>query len=722
MVSGPVENHEEHPEAGDPPPEAGRRSGAPPGFPVPLAHAIGEWAAQQDARHLLPGWLAEAGRSAREAGRAVVGGPDAPVAAIHDAPAPARDPGAVRDGTCPRCGTARLIPDQIVCEACGISAAVRRPGPHGAPAASHGPAPGTRPGEAHSPGRPGRSGDRAGTTERTGRAGACANCHPAPPGPGGSLCPPCRAATVNQQRRPGRSGEHDDESGEDGAVAVRQAARLYLDHGLLPVPAWGVRPGGQCCCHRAAGCQRPGKHPRSVHVGPGEHDYSWKPLACATREEIEQRFADGGDFAAGNLMLAIPAGMLVIDQDDDDGGHQAIAALAEQLGELPGTLSHRTPHGIHRIYRTPPGWTPRAWVGKDARNPLPAGIDLRVPGQVLMAPPSRVPAAGSLAGYGPAVGGEVAELPAAYVSAWTPPKEPARAPRPAAPIPPGKADAAAAYVHARIAGIVEDLAGREPGGRNTAIYTAALKVGSTLGAARSTPGAENAAAAWSDEAAADALLAAAGRNGYVAGHSGAAARSAIRSGLRNGLRSPRPLPDFASRPASHVRDRGRAPERAGPDASAPARGSGSSREQSAGGERWAWLGRLSLAGRDIEPGRAGRGCFRHAGRRSQNAPGRRVQAGQPGTPVTRRTRGLPAPAVAGWPHRDTARHCRRAGRRRISAGQSRPDARQVRPQTQRRRLRHHPKRAAAPRFTTAIMPRLALSRGIVAWPCPGGAC
>ncbi len=339
-----------------------------------------------------------------------------------------------------------------------------------------------------------------------------------------------------------------------------------------------------------------------------------------------------------------------------------------------------------------------------------------------MAPPSRVPAAGSLAGYGPAAGGDVADLPAAYVTAWTPPKEPARAPRPAAPVPPGKADAAAAYVHARITGIAEDLAGREPGGRNTAIYTAALKVGSTLGAARSTPGAENAAAAWSDEAAADALLAAAGRNGYVAGHSGAAARSAIRSGLRNGLRSPRPLPDFASRPASHVRDRGRAPERAGPDASAPARGSGSSREQSAGGERWAWLGRLSLAGRDIEPGRAGRGCFRHAGRRSQNAPGRRVQAGQPGTPVTRRTRGLPAPAVAGWPHRDTARHCRRAGRRRISAGQSRPDARQVRPQTQRRRLRHHPKRAAAPRFTTAIMPRLALSRGIVAWPCPGGAC
>jgi len=307
-VSGPVENQEEHPEAGDPRPETGRVPGTPQGFPVPLAYAIGEWAARQDARHLLPGWLAEAGRGAPEAGWAVAGGPDVSDAAIHDVPAPARGPGTVRDGACPGCGTARLSPGQIACQACGVIAAVRKPGPRGAPAASHGPASGTRPGEAHSPGRPGRSGDRAGTRARTESAGTCASCHAAPPGPGGSLCPPCRAATGNQQRRPGQSGEHDDEPGEDRAVALRQAARLYLDHGLLPVPAWGVRPGGQCCCHRGAGCQRPGKHPRSVHAGPGEHDYSWRPLACATREEVEQRFADGGDFAAGNLMLAIPGG------------------------------------------------------------------------------------------------------------------------------------------------------------------------------------------------------------------------------------------------------------------------------------------------------------------------------------------------------------------------------------------------------------------------------
>ncbi len=87
-------------------------------------------------------------------------------------------------------------------------------------------------------------------------------------------------------------------------------------------------------------------------------------------------------------MLAIPPRMLVIDQDFDDGGRQALAALADQLGELPATLRHDTPHGTHLIFRTPPGWTTRAWVGKDARNPLPSvilsfrvsrGCDLRRP-------------------------------------------------------------------------------------------------------------------------------------------------------------------------------------------------------------------------------------------------------------------------------------------------------------------------------------------------------
>jgi hypothetical protein len=327
--------------------------------------------------------------------------------------------------------------------------------------------------------------------------------------------------------------------------ALRQAAHFYLGHGLLPVPGWAAKVGGACSCPRGVACPRPGKHPRSVHVGPGEHDYSWKPLACRTHAEVEQRFAHGGPYAEANLMLALPPGMLVVDQDDNDGGPQAIATLAAQLGELPGTLAHRTPHGVHRIYRTPAGWTGRAWVGKDGRNPLPAGIDLRVPGQILMAPPSRVPAPEGMASYGPPSGTQIADLPAAYVTAWTPPQISVSNLRQPAPVPPSEADRAARYVHNKITGILAGLEGEQTA-RNTALYTAALKIGSTLGAARATPGAEHAAAAWTGQAAEDALIQAAETNGYLAKDGPAEARSAIRSGLRNGLRNPRPLPAFTA--------------------------------------------------------------------------------------------------------------------------------------------------------------------------------
>ena len=194
---------------------------------------------------------------------------------------------------------------------------------------------------------------------------------------------------------PSAAGNGDDDQAQAEASIsgprLREFAHRYLEEGLWPVPAWGARPGGECCCPRGADCPRPGKHPRSVHAGPGPRDYSWKPLACRSHAEVDQRFGPGSRYAAGNLMVAIPPGMMAIDRDDDDGGRAAIAELAEELGELPPTLAHRTPHGEHLIYRTPPGWKGRAWVGKDPANPVPAGVDLRMPGQILMAAPSVVP-------------------------------------------------------------------------------------------------------------------------------------------------------------------------------------------------------------------------------------------------------------------------------------------------------------------------------------------
>jgi superfamily II DNA or RNA helicase/tetratricopeptide (TPR) repeat protein len=402
------------------------------------------------------------------------------------------------------------------------------------------------------------------------QADTCAFCRDAPAGPGGILCPACRVGIESRN-----TAKKPDEDSDDGPVPappsqraeeLRECAHRYLEDGLSPVPAWVARPDGGCCCPRGVDCPRPGKHPRSVHTGPGAHDYSWKPLACRTHAEVDERFAAGGPYAAGNLMVAIPPGMMAIDRDDDDGGEAALAALKKDLGELPPTLSHPTPHGQHLIYRTPPGWTGRAWVGKDPANPVPAGVDLRMPGQILMAPPSIVPGPGGPASYGPTTGDHVAPLPAAYLAAWTPPQpKPWPASRPV-PVPPDGADRAVKYVHDAMTGIITDLASHQPGGRNTATYQAGLKAGSLLGAARATPGAEQAAAAWTDEAAEDALMDAAERNGYIGKDGQAEARRAIRSGLRNGLRNPRrALPDFTTmRPSPRTAGQDRSAQRAQP--------------------------------------------------------------------------------------------------------------------------------------------------------------
>lgn len=343
--------------------------------------------------------------------------------------------------------------------------------------------------------------------------------------------------------------EEDEEDEVEARISpemLREFAHRYLNQGLLPVPAWGARPDGECCCSRGAECDRPGKHPRAVRAGPRPGDFSWKPLTCRTYEQVEERFADDSEYAAGNLMVAIPAGMMAIDRDDDEGGRAAAEALAEELGSLPSTLSHQTPHGEHLVFRTPDGWKGRAWVGKAPGNPVPAGIDLRMPGQILMAAPSIVPGQGGPASYGPVSDERVASLPATYVTAWTPPQPQSRASAPLrpVPVPAASADRASKYVSDSMTRIANDLASRDPGGRNPAAYAAGLKAGSLLGAARTTPGAEH--AAWTDEQAEQALLDAARRNGYVDKDGEGEALRAIRSGLRNGLKAPRTLPDFTT--------------------------------------------------------------------------------------------------------------------------------------------------------------------------------
>jgi len=95
---------------------------------------------------------------------------------------------------------------------------------------------------------------------RLGQVVAFADTH------GIDVAPQVRALVTVADGAAGRAGAG--LVGED----VRDAAHLYLSHGLLPVPAWAASDDGACRCPRGTACPRPGKHPRSVPAGPGSRD------------------------------------------------------------------------------------------------------------------------------------------------------------------------------------------------------------------------------------------------------------------------------------------------------------------------------------------------------------------------------------------------------------------------------------------------------------------
>src|SRR5260370_10169775 len=104
-----------------------------------------------------------------------------------------------------------------------------------------------------------------------------------------------------------------------------------------------------------------------------------------------------------------------------------------------------------------------------------------------MAPPSRVPTGNGPASYGPASGTGVADLPAAYLQAWTPPTQQTRPAAGPPPGPPGSGDRDPASLRRSIHAITAGLANHPPHGRNTPVCTPPPKSAPPLGAARAPP-------------------------------------------------------------------------------------------------------------------------------------------------------------------------------------------------------------------------------------------
>jgi hypothetical protein len=95
----------------------------------------------------------------------------------------------------------------------------------------------------------------------------------------------------------------------------------------------------------------------------------------------------GGRYAGCGIGLAIPLGVMVIDVDRHgrEDGVATMQKLVAQHGERPDTMTHITGTGFHLFYLRPPG--------RLSAKHLP-GIDLKITGGYVVAPPSIHPGTG----------------------------------------------------------------------------------------------------------------------------------------------------------------------------------------------------------------------------------------------------------------------------------------------------------------------------------------
>lgn len=143
------------------------------------------------------------------------------------------------------------------------------------------------------------------------------------------------------------------------------AALKYAQQGWHVFPAHCVRDG-RCSCNLE--CSSPGKHPRTMN---GLKD------ATTDQEQIAKWW---GTWPEANVATRTGevSGTSVVDLDGDEGKASYQEALHTQL---PATLTHKTPRGMHLIFKYHPGLKQTAAV-------LP-GVDIRNDGGYIIAPPSR---------------------------------------------------------------------------------------------------------------------------------------------------------------------------------------------------------------------------------------------------------------------------------------------------------------------------------------------
>lgn len=150
-------------------------------------------------------------------------------------------------------------------------------------------------------------------------------------------------------------------------LGMLDAACLCAERNLKVVPVWRA-PEGKCTCPRP-GCESPGKHPAID---------SWQTAASTDMTVLKDWFSDDR-YNIG--VVCGPSGVVCIDVDPRNGGTETMAALVEQLGPLPATVSADSGGGgNHYVFLRPQG---------DLVSKLGAGVDLLRDSRQFLVEPSR---------------------------------------------------------------------------------------------------------------------------------------------------------------------------------------------------------------------------------------------------------------------------------------------------------------------------------------------
>lgn len=145
----------------------------------------------------------------------------------------------------------------------------------------------------------------------------------------------------------------------------------YIENFLPLIPVYGIKDG-ICECSKGKNCTHPGKHPRIK---------DWRNKATTDRGLI-QNWLNIWPNSNWAVLTGAETGIIIIDVDPRNGGHESLETLAEKYPEILNSFHVLTGGGGLHIYLAHPGGTI-----KSRPTDLP-GIDIKADGGAAVIPPS----------------------------------------------------------------------------------------------------------------------------------------------------------------------------------------------------------------------------------------------------------------------------------------------------------------------------------------------